>query len=66
VAVTTADSLDEDDLDEAIVEHCQGHSGLGWYSWSRDYPDEGSLFWGDTRPTADQLRDDCQQREVKP
>ena len=32
-----------------------GNSGPGWYSWLVSYPDEGSVFWGNEKPTALQL-----------
>lgn len=35
-------ALDE----EATVAVGDGHSGVGWYGWSAEYPDTGSVFLG--------------------
>lgn len=41
---------------EVVVTYTDdGHSGSGWYSYSSEYPEEGSEFWGAERPTFKQL-----------
>lgn len=49
----------EDSLDQAIsvtVQLTEGAEGFGWYAWETDCPEEGCFWFGDTRPTADDLR----------
>lgn len=29
--------------DEIAIRHGDGHSGLGWYAWFSEYPEEGSV-----------------------
>ncbi len=29
--------------DEIAVRHGDGHSGVGWYAWFAEYPEEGSV-----------------------
>lgn len=36
----------EMDLEFTEFDYCEGHSGLGWYCWDTEYPDEGSTFLG--------------------
>ena len=40
----------------ANVEFCVGYAGWGWYMWSIEYPEEGSLLiCKDEKPTIDML-----------
>lgn len=48
--------LRDDELSPATVTWTEGHSGTGWYVWLDEYPDEGSMFWGEFPPTAAELR----------
>ncbi len=46
------------DSDENIAncEYCEGYDGWGWYMWSIEYPEEGSLLiCKDEKPTIDML-----------
>lgn len=50
--------MKEEDMDElanAQVSKSDGHSGFGWYAWAESYPEDGSFFFGEERPTEDQL-----------
>lgn len=32
--------------DDVGLDLSVGHSGYGWYAWSAEYPEEGSIFLG--------------------
>ncbi len=36
--------LGYEDTDDVSLEHGEGHSGVGWYAWATEYPEDGSVF----------------------
>jgi hypothetical protein len=31
------------DIGDLCAEHGEGHSGIGWYVWNQEYPEDGSV-----------------------
>ena len=45
------DDLLTDDPESISIDRSEdGHSGPGWYAWSDEYPEEGSIFLGPEAP----------------